>query len=191
MNEKSNWIINNLEKQKELQKEKKINILENGHSIWFQGDKYRLYYRSCDRNNVFVTNDQIIVFTKKADDLEYSKKVFEKWLKTMAERTFGEVLQKYRNKMVKRYNIPECTLQVRSMKTRWGTCIPSKKKITLNLYLIYAPTECLEYVALHELTHFLEIYHNERFYDIMEEFMPDYKERTTRLNKEFGQIGKG
>jgi predicted metal-dependent hydrolase len=38
--------------------------------------------------------------------------------------------------------------------------------------------------------HFLEIYHNDNFYEIMEEFMTDYKERTRLLNKEYGQIGK-
>ncbi len=190
LSEKSNWIIDNLEKQKKLLKEKKKNTLENGHTVWFKGDEYRIFYRSSPVNNVFISDNQIIVFTKKIEDFEYSKKVFIKWLKGLAEKEFNEALQKYRNKMMRRYNMPEYTLQVREMKTRWGTCIPSKKKITLNLYLMYAPHECLEYVALHELVHFLEIYHNDNFYEIMEEFMTDYKERTRLLNKEYGQIGK-
>ncbi len=190
LSQKSNWIIDSLEKQKKLLREKKVNCFENGHMVWFKGDKYRFYYRPSDKNNVFVTNDQIICFTKRPEDSEYSKAVFEKWLKKAAEKDFEEALHKYSTKMGRRYNVPDYNLQVRTMKTRWGTCIPSKKKITLNLSLMYAPHECLEYVALHELTHFQEIYHNERFYDIMEEFMPDYKERTTTLNKEFGQIGK-
>ncbi len=190
LNGMSNWIIDNLEKQKKILREQKKNTLENGHTVWFKGDKYRIFYKSSPVNNVFIAGDQVIVFTKKIEDFEYSKNVFIKWLKTLAEKDFNEALQKYRNKMIRRYNIPEYTLQIRGMKTRWGTCIPSKKKITLNLYLMYAPQECLEYVALHELTHFLEIYHNDNFYDIMEEFMPDYKERTRRLNKEYAQVGK-
>ncbi len=191
LNQKSSWILNNLEKQKQIQKETKVNILENGHSIWYRGNKYRLYYRQNDTNFVFVGDDQIIVFTKKADDLEYSQNIFKEWLKSNASIEFEQALQKYRNKMIKYYNIPNYSLQIRSMKTRWGTCTPAKKKITLNLNLMYAPYEYTEYVALHELTHFLEIYHNKHFYEIMQEFMPDYKIRQEILNKEFGQIAKG
>ena len=165
-------------------------MLENGHSIWFRGEKYRLYYRFSDRNFVYLTEDQIIVFSKKSDDIEYTQDIFKKWLKSLAETEFEEALKKYRNKMIKKYNIPEYSMQIRSMKTRWGTCIPSKKKITLNLSLMYTPHEYVEYVALHELTHFLEIYHNKHFYDIMAEFMPDYKERQDTLNQEYGQIAK-
>ena len=81
-------------------------------------------------------------------------------------------------------------LQIRAMKTRWGTCTPSKKKITLNLNLMYVPEEYMEYVVLHELTHFLEISHNDKFYNIISEFMPNWKERRDLLNKEYSQIAK-
>ena len=46
----------------------------------------------------------------------------------------------------------------------------------------------MEYVALHELTHFIEIYHNEHFYNILTEFMPDWRVRQETLNKEYSQI---
>ena len=191
LNQKTAWILENLEIQKRNKRELKTNVFENGHQIWFKGEKYRLYYKASEKNFVFVTEDQITVFTKKIEDAEYSKNILIKWLKSVAQDDFEQALNKYRNKMIKRYNIPEFTLQIRNMKTRWGTCTPVKRKITLNLNLIYAPQEYLEYVALHELTHFLELYHNARFYSILEEFMPDYKERQTRLNKEYSQIVKG
>ena len=92
--------------------------------------------------------------------------------------------------MLRKYNVPEVSLQVRSMKSRWGTCTPSKKKITLNLYLMFAPKEYIECIVLHELTHFLEIYHNEHFYSIMKEFMPKCKQYQRELNKEYSQISK-
>ena len=190
LNKKSTWILDNIERQKKLQRAKKVNTFEHAHSIWFRGEKYRLYYKMSDHNYVCVFEDQILVFTKKIDDIEYSKKVFKEWLKGIAEEDFTKALDKYRAKMIKKYNIPEYVLQIRSMKTRWGTCTPAKKKITLNLNLMYSPNECLEYVALHELTHFLEIYHNAHFYDILREFMPDYKVRQDKLNKEYSQIGK-
>lgn len=187
---KSNWILENLEKQKDIQKNKKVNIIENNHLIWFRGKRYKLLFKASNENYVWISSDQIIVFSKKNDDLEYSKKVFTDWLRSMAMDDFTKALNKYRTKMIRKYNIPEYNLQIRAMKTRWGTCTPSKKKITLNLNLIYAPQEYMEYVALHELTHFIEIYHNANFYDILTEFMPDWKERQEVLNKEYSQIGR-
>ena len=44
--------------------------------------------------------------------------------------------------------------------------------------------ECLEYVVVHELTHLFERYHNARFYALMDEFLPDWRERK-KLTNEF------
>lgn len=191
LTKKSGWILDNLEKQRKIQRNKKVNILENNHSIWFKGNKHRLFYRKSDENYVWINEDQIVVFSKKSENLEYSQKIFQDWIRNLAKEEFTKVLNKYRNKMIKKYNIPEFNLQVRAMKTRWGTCTPGKKKITLNLNLMYVPTEYMEYVVLHELAHFIEIYHNQHFYSILAEFMPNWKERQDTLNKEYSQIAKG
>lgn len=190
INTKSNWILENIERQRLIQRSKKVNIFENGHSIWFRGEKHRLFYRKSEENYVYILEDQIIVFSKRSEDLEYTKKILLNWFRNMAKEDFTKALNKYRNKMIKKYNIPEFTLQVRAMKTRWGTCTPGKKKITLNLNLMYAPQEYMEYVALHELAHFVEIYHNTNFYNILSEFMPDWKQRQEILNKEYSQIAR-
>lgn len=184
LKDKAEWIIKNLEKVKG----NKQNVLETGHLIWFNGHQYRLYYKQADNNKVIVFDEYILVYTKHIDDIDYSQDVLLEWLKDLAEIEFLDVLNKYKTLMRTKYKIPDFTFQIRNMKTRWGTCIPSKKKITLSLSLMYVPHELLEYVALHELAHFLEVYHNARFYAIIEEFMPDYKVRMKTLNKEYSQI---
>ena len=125
LTKKSGWILDNIEKQRKIQRNKKVNILENGHSVWLKGEKYRLFYRKSEENYVLIVEEQIIVFSKRSDDLEYSKKIFIEWLREMAKIEFDRALNKYRNKMIKKYNIPEFNLQIRAMKTRWGTCTPS------------------------------------------------------------------
>ena len=190
LTKKSGWILDNIEKQRVIQRKKKVNKLENNHMIWFQGEKHRLLYRKSDVNYVMYSGDQIIVFSKKSDDIEYSKKIFLNWTREKAKEDFTKILNKYRNKMIKKYDVPEFNMQIRNMKTRWGTCTPGKKKIALNLNLMFAPIEYVEYVALHELVHFIEIYHNARFYNILSEFMPDWKIRQETLNREYSQIAK-
>ena len=184
LKDKAEWIIKNLEKVKS----NKQNVLETGNLIWFNGHQYRLYYKQADNNKVIVFDEYILVYTKHIDDIDYSQDVLLEWLKDLAEIEFLDVLNKYKTLMRTKCKIPDFTFQIRNMKTRWGTCIPSKKKITLSLSLMYVPHELLEYVALHELAHFLEVYHNARFYAIIEEFMPDYKVRMKTLNKEYSQI---
>ncbi|MCR4823665.1 MAG: M48 family metallopeptidase [Treponema sp.] len=69
----------------------------------------------------------------------------------------------------------EITLKGRKMKSMWGNCNRLTKTVTLNYELLRFPQICLDYVALHELTHFIYIYHDKNFYSTVEKFMPDYK----------------
>lgn len=79
------------------------------------------------------------------------------------------------------HGIEKPTLRIRKMKSRWGSCIPSKNVITLNARLIAYPRECIEYVVIHEFCHFFEANHSAKFYAKMDEFMPDWKGRRTVL----------
>ncbi|MEG1630218.1 MAG: M48 family metallopeptidase, partial [Erysipelotrichaceae bacterium] len=75
------------------------------------------------------------------------------------------------------YDIPSPSLKIRTMSSRWGSCIPDKQQITLNRRLIHYPIEFIEYVVLHELVHFVQPNHSKTFYAIVENHMSDYKKR--------------
>ena len=61
------------------------------------------------------------------------------------------------------------------MNSRWGSCMPSKRQITLNVRCIYYQRELLRYVVIHEFAHFIQPNHSKQFYHIIEKYMPDYK----------------
>ena len=69
------------------------------------------------------------------------------------------------------------------MKARWGSSDPEKKVIRLNIELIKAPTQCIEYVIIHELVHLKYQYHDKEFYTLLELLVPDWKERKAHLEK--------
>lgn len=73
--------------------------------------------------------------------------------------------------------------RVKRMKTRWGTCNISARRIWLNLELIKKPPACLEYVLVHEMVHLLERNHTARFRALMDKFMPDWRLRRDELNR--------
>ena len=69
------------------------------------------------------------------------------------------------------------------MKTRWGACNVEDRRVWLNLQLAKKPVSCLEYVLLHEMVHFLERHHNERFKDLMDRLLPQWRLHLEELNR--------
>ena len=71
--------------------------------------------------------------------------------------------------------------QTKNMKTRWGTCNPNARRIWLSVQLAKKPVECLDYVILHELTHLKVRNHGKDFWQAVERYMPDWRERRKLL----------
>ena len=71
---------------------------------------------------------------------------------------------------------------VRRMKTKWGSCNPSPKSIRLNTELAKKPSECLEYIVVHELVHLIEPTQNSRFLALMDRLMPKWSFYRDMLN---------
>ena len=83
--------------------------------------------------------------------------------------------------LVESYGVPKPTLRLRKMKSQWGNCHYRQGYITLNTALASCPEGLRDYVALHELVHFLHPNHGPNFYNTMDMLMPDWKERRRGL----------
>lgn len=79
-------------------------------------------------------------------------------------------------------NVKAQGFTIKKMKTRWGSCNVKSHHLNFNLALARVPEECVEYVVVHELTHLLEPSHNERFWSLMELYLPGSKELRKQLN---------
>ena len=66
-------------------------------------------------------------------------------------------------------------IKFRKMVSQWGNCHPAKGVLTFSTNLVWAPLECIEYVVLHEFTHFLQANHSKEFYTELERVCPEYK----------------
>ncbi len=64
---------------------------------------------------------------------------------------------------------------VKKMKTKWGSCNSTDRRIWLNLELAKKPVQCLEYIVVHEMVHLLERHHNGRFTMLMDRFLPHWR----------------
>lgn len=97
---------------------------------------------------------------------------------------FNEILDRL-YPLIEPYGIKKPAVRIRTMKSRWGSCLVNKGIITLNRKLLAKPVECIEYVVMHELCHFIHPNHSKQFYEFMGRLMPDWKERKGRLNGRF------
>jgi hypothetical protein len=88
----------------------------------------------------------------------------------------------YLDKWLKIMRIELSEWSIKKMKSRWGSCILRSKKITLNLDLAMKSERCIEYVVVHELTHFFERKHDARFKALMDKFLPDWRLIKAELN---------
>ncbi len=71
--------------------------------------------------------------------------------------------------------------QVRSMKTRWGSCTPKTAAIRINSQLAAYPIDCLNFVVAHELVHLMEPSHNARFHMLLDAYCPRNRELAAQL----------
>ncbi|MEG0264843.1 MAG: SprT family zinc-dependent metalloprotease [Erysipelotrichaceae bacterium] len=124
-------------------------------------------------NKVFYDNEYLYIQTKGKQD---PKKLLTKFVDQLCMDVFIDIIGIMRNTLSE-YDIPSPSLKIRTMSSRWGSCIPDKQQITLNRRLIHYPIEFIEYVVLHELVHFVQPNHSKTFYAIVENHMSDYKKR--------------
>src|SRR5262249_44058438 len=65
-------------------------------------------------------------------------------------------------------------------RTRWASC-SRRKTLSLNSKLLFLPPELVEYVLTHELCHLVEMNHSTRFWAVLAEHCPQFREFDTRL----------
>jgi predicted metal-dependent hydrolase len=105
------------------------------------------------------------------------KRLMDLWYRIHAQKIFRQILQK----QCIRYVISEVpALQIRIMQGRWGS-LSAAGRLTLNLRLVQAPRECIEYVITHELCHLVHSNHSPDFYKLLQKRQPDWQIRKQKL----------
>ncbi len=158
-------IIKKMILKKEVRKE-----IEN--SFYYLGNKYDVIIMNGTKNVEFSGH---YVYTE-------SIEVLDKWYKNEAKTIFLEHLNDKYNLFEE--SIPYPKLKIRKMKTRWGVCNKRDNSVTLNLDLMKYDLRALDYVIIHELSHFVHFNHSSSFWTLVSKYEPNYKRIKKMLNNE-------
>jgi predicted metal-dependent hydrolase len=176
---KLGWIRQQQHKLRSQAREVSREYLDReSHYVW--GTRYLLKVVEKDAPPAVVLKPRTLVLQVRpgADD---SKKqtVLDDWYRQQLKDEIGLLVAKW----VPHMGVAKVAISVRKMKTKWGSCTPSREAILINLELAKKPLVCLEYIVVHELVHFFEPTHNGRFVALMTQFMPKWRFYRDELNR--------
>lgn len=187
LSSRQKWIDDQISKYKKTSGFNNLLEIRNGSSIQLLGKDMRIYKEAALTNRIEVDEKKVYLFVTDIENEKLIQNLFNKWWRKTAETVYQQEVNHFYDTVVRKYGIDKPEVSIKKMKTLWGSCTPSKSKITLNEYLLKANIRCIQYVVLHELTHLLYPNHNSDFYNFLTVHMPDWKERKKQLDTEVVQ----
>jgi predicted metal-dependent hydrolase len=76
-------------------------------------------------------------------------------------------------------------IMVLELKNRWASCSLKNVKVNFHWKVMMAPVSVIDYLIVHELTHFIHARHNADFWNNIDKVLPDYQKQVAWL-KEYG-----
>lgn len=174
---KKDWIRKS---QKKIQ-----SVKRQSPKLFRDGETHYLWGRACilhiieknDTPSVIAVPGRMDLTVPPGADTDLKMTVMEAWYRDQLRNEALPLIKEWERIMQVRIN----QLFIRRMKTRWGTCNVRKGTIRLNTELAARPLQCLEYIVVHEMTHLLESSHNARFKELMDKFLPQWRQHHDTL----------
>lgn len=161
--------------------------------------EYNIVYGKIKNLYIHVKDGNVIVKAPKYISKEYIDNIIDKkrdWILKKLEETktvkkereyTNKDIEKLKNKLdvifkelIEETNLIPNKVRIRNIKCAWGSC-SSNKNITINLKLVDKQDIEIKYVVLHELCHLKYMNHSKKFWNLVEKYMPEYKEVRKKL----------
>ena len=185
LKEKRRWIERQIAKRENRKDLLSQPELADGSVLFFLGQKRVLRREKAAKNEVDFFSDpfEIRLRLKDPADNALAARVFKESRRLFLENLILSYVDRWMPFFEKR-KVSRPEIRIRLMRSLWGSCAYRKGKITLNENLIHTDPKAIEYVVLHELTHFIYHGHDAAFYGFLSELMPDWKARKKLLSGE-------
>lgn len=159
----TSFISNNIDYIKKIILQKEQIKTKKQDKLEYLGNLYDIC--RINEKNIYIGDTKAFVGTKVNLDTWYKKKS-----KEVFETYYNNCFEQFKESKIK----PD--LKIRKMKSKWGVCNITNKTITLNQELIKLDSKYLEYVIYHELCHLKHPNHSKDFWNLVEVYIPNYKQ---------------
>ena len=130
-----------------------------------------------DQNfNFFLTkhkirlNKNVLTVESPADSRITKEELYQIYLRRIA----GEYISERVKYLSGRFGFNFRDVKIRGQKTRWGSC-SSNGNLSFNYKLLQYRKHVIDYVIIHELCHAKHMNHSQKFWKLVEQYCPDYK----------------
>lgn len=177
---KLSWIKKNKRKFENQDRQSPRKFAER-ESHYFQGKRYllRVIEHNAPSKVQLKTKTYIDLFVRPETSIEQRQIILNEWYRKELKKQIPLIIKKWE----KIIQVVVNDWGVKQMKTKWGTCNIEEKRIWINLELAKKPSQCLEYIVVHEMIHLLERHHNDRFLYYMDKYIPHWKLYKEELNR--------
>ncbi len=154
----------------------------SGESHYYQGKRYILdvVERQGKHSFQLKSNARMLLQVNPGTTKENRALVANDWYRLQIKKDIIRLLEKWQPVIGKEVS----SWGVKKMKTKWGSCNITDRRIWINLELAKKSPECLEYILVHELVHLHERHHNDNFKRLMDKFLPHWQQSRAVLKSE-------
>lgn len=152
----------------------------SGECHYVMGKRYRLQLieRDAKPEVKLLKSGKLKLFVRPDASVESKEQILNAWYREELKKLIPDLLDKWQPVVGRKAN----DWGIKRMKTKWGSCNTEARRIWLNLELAKKPLVCLEYILVHELVHLHQRNHNQRFKEILDRCMPNWRVRQKTLN---------
>lgn len=178
--QKEGWIVRKLREQAIKRETRVERNYEDGAQHLLLGQKITLKVEVTTKRKQPHFSDSLL--TIYVSDPSKAERVVKNWYTKLAPDIFPIMIAPLASRFTLQYGKTPKLIEYKYVSSYWGVCT-SERVIRFNIQLLRAPKICIEYIIAHELCHLLHQDHSERFYRVLTEFMPDWRERKEQLEK--------
>ena len=171
------WILKRSEQLNLLAANPVNTSLNHGSQVLYQGRPYFLHIHPSDTKHpaIFLHPGRIhlsIPVAKMNDSSLLAYDMLRRWYIENATHHFTEKTTFWAGRIA----VQPAKISIRDQKTRWGSC-SSRGNINFNWRIVMAPPEIMDYLVIHELCHMRIPNHSSLYWQLVEQFMPEYRQR--------------
>jgi predicted metal-dependent hydrolase len=153
----------------------------NGESHYFLGRRYRLRVHDCTgRASIAVRgSSSIALFVPPGTDVGRREAILLRWYRQQLKSLISPLLEKWEPIL----GVQVADWGIKKMKTKWGSCNPTSRRLWFNLELVKKPPTCLEYIVVHEALHLRVRHHDAEFTGLLDQYLSTWRQARDLLNQ--------